>query len=50
VRKIRTSPNVIGRSIYPMGSASIPCMTPWNGAVDSLNVDRGMPMSSGVDI
>jgi hypothetical protein len=42
------SPNV-GRLIYLMGSASIPGMTPWNGAVDGLSWDREMPMSSSID-
>jgi hypothetical protein len=32
-----------------MGSASIPGMTPWNGAVYGLSWDRRMPMSSSVD-
>jgi hypothetical protein len=49
VWKFRTSPNVTGRSIYPMGSASFPGTTPWNGAVDDLSEDHGMPMSSSVD-
>jgi hypothetical protein len=49
VRKFRTSPNVTGRSIYPRGSASIPCTTPWNGAVDGLSADRGMPITPSVD-
>jgi hypothetical protein len=49
VQKFRTSPNVTGRSICSRGSASIPDMTPWNGAVDGLSVDRGMPISSSVD-
>jgi hypothetical protein len=42
-------PNVTGRSICPRGSASIPSMTPWNGAVDGLSADRRMPISSSVD-
>jgi hypothetical protein len=49
VWKIRTSLNVTGRSIYPRGSASIPSMTPWNGVVNSLSTDRGVPISSSVD-
>jgi hypothetical protein len=35
VRKFHKSPNVTGRSIFLMGSTSIPGMTPWNGAIDS---------------
>jgi hypothetical protein len=50
MRKFRSSPNVTGRSIYPRGSASIPGTTPWNGAVDGLSADRGMPNSSSVDV
>jgi hypothetical protein len=42
-------PNVTGRSIRLRGSASIPGTAPWNGAVDGLNADRGMPISSSVD-
>jgi hypothetical protein len=42
-------PNVTGRSTCPMGSASIPGTTPWNGA-DGLSADRGMPISSSVDV
>jgi hypothetical protein len=34
VRKFRKSPHVTGRSICSMGSASIPRITLWNGAVD----------------
>jgi hypothetical protein len=49
VRKFHTSLNMTGRSIYPRGSTSIPGTTPWNGAVDGLNADRGMPISSSVD-
>jgi hypothetical protein len=45
VRKFRTSPNVTGRSICPRGSASIPGKTPWNGTVNDLNAERGMPIS-----
>jgi hypothetical protein len=33
----------------PEGGASIPGTTPWNGAVDDLSADRGMPISSSVD-
>jgi hypothetical protein len=47
--EVRTSPNVTGRSIYPRGSASILGTTPWNGAIDGLSADRGMPISSSVD-
>jgi hypothetical protein len=32
----------------PMGSASIPGTTSWNGAVDSRSLDREMPMSLSV--
>jgi hypothetical protein len=49
VRKFRTSPNVTGRSICSRGSASIPGTTPWNGAIDGLSADHGMPISSSVD-
>jgi hypothetical protein len=38
-----------GQIDFPMGSASIPGMTPWNGAVYGLSWDRRMPMSSSVD-
>jgi hypothetical protein len=44
----RRSPNVMGRSICPIGRASIPGMTLWNGAVDSRNLHRGMPMSQAL--
>jgi hypothetical protein len=33
----------------PEWSASIPGTTPWNGAVDGLSADRGMPISLSVD-
>jgi hypothetical protein len=49
VPKFRKSPNVTGRSICSMGSAFIRGMTQWNGAVDGLSWDRGMPMSSSID-
>jgi hypothetical protein len=49
VRKFHTSLNVAGRLICPRGSTSIPGMTPWNGTVDGLSADRGMPISSSVD-
>jgi hypothetical protein len=49
VRKFCMFSNVTGRSIFTMGSASIPGTTPWNVAVDSLNWDCGMPISSSVD-
>jgi hypothetical protein len=49
VRKFHKSPNVTGRLIYPIGSASIPGMTPWNIVVDGRSWDHGMPMSSSVD-
>jgi hypothetical protein len=49
VRKFRKSLNAMGRSICPMGRASILGMTPWNGAVDGLSWDHVMPMSSSVD-
>jgi hypothetical protein len=50
VRKFRTSPNVMGRSICPRGSAWIPGTTPWNGTIDGLSVDHGMPISSSIDV
>jgi hypothetical protein len=50
VQKFCTSPNVTGRSIHVRGRASIPGTTPWNGAVDDLSADRGMPISSSVDV
>jgi hypothetical protein len=49
VRKFRISPNVTGRSICPRGSALISSTTPWNGPVDGLRADRGMPISSSID-
>jgi hypothetical protein len=49
VQKFRKSPNVTGRSICPMRSASISGTTPWNGAVNGFNWDRGMPVSSSID-
>jgi hypothetical protein len=49
VRKFCRSLNMTGRSIYPMGSASIPGTTSWNAAVDGLSWDRRMPMSSSID-
>jgi hypothetical protein len=42
-------PEVTGRSICPWGSTLIPGTIPWNGAVDGLSADRGMPISSSVD-
>jgi hypothetical protein len=42
-------PNVMGRSIYLIGSASIPETTPWNGVGDGRNQDYGMPKLSSVD-
>jgi hypothetical protein len=48
MQKFHTSPNVTRTLICPMGSASIPGTTPWNGTVYGLRADRGMPMSSSV--
>jgi hypothetical protein len=49
VQKFRSSPNVTSKSIYARGSASIPGTTPWNGVVDDLSVDHGMPILSNID-
>jgi hypothetical protein len=49
MQKFRSSLNVTGRTIYLRGSASIPGTTPWNGAVDGLSADHGMPISSIID-
>jgi hypothetical protein len=38
-----------GKIDLPEGSASIPGTTPWNGTVDGLSADRGMPILSSVD-
>jgi hypothetical protein len=43
-------PECDGRSICPRGSTSIPGTTIWNGAIDGLSADRGMPISSSVDV
>jgi hypothetical protein len=48
MRKLCNVPNVMGRSICLIGSASIPGMTPWNNAVNGLSWDRRMSMSSSM--
>jgi hypothetical protein len=47
--KVSHVPERDGKIDLPEGGASIPGMTPWNGAVDGLNADCGMPISSSID-
>jgi hypothetical protein len=42
MQKFCKSPNVMGRPICPMGSASIPGTTLWNGVVDGRSWDHGV--------
>jgi hypothetical protein len=42
-------PECDGQIDLPEGCALIPGTTPWNGVIDSLSTDRGMPISSSID-
>jgi hypothetical protein len=47
--KVSHVPECDGQIDLPEGSASIPGTTPWNGVIDGLSADCGMPISSSVD-